>query len=140
MPDLPTYTSANGVTFSWGDVNGPDFRQAINAAYAEVTHWRRNVFLVPSGEAGKEFVLELARLFRTYAESSALESIALTAAMVLPTLLLQKPPGQSKAKDHVLCLGRRMQLWKNGNINELVIEGRVIQEHLESGGSAKRQD
>ena len=140
MPDLPTYTSANGVTFSWGDVNGPDFRQAINAAYAEVTHWRRNVFLVPSGEAGKEFVLELARLFRTYAESSALESIAWTAAMVLPTLLLQKPHGQSKAKDHVLCLGRRMQLWKNGNINELVIEGRVIQEHLESGGSAKRQD
>ena len=98
MPDLPTYTSANGVTFSWGDVNGPDFRQAINAAYAEVTHWRRNVFLVPSGEAGKEFVLELARLFRTYAESSALESIALTAAMVLPTLLLQKLMSNPKPK------------------------------------------
>ncbi len=49
------------------------------------------MFQVPFGKVGKKFVQELSRLFRAYAEGSALESIALRAVMVLSVLALQKP-------------------------------------------------
>ena len=61
--------------------------QRLDHAYSVVVHWRRNVFAVPSGKAGTGFVSELSRLFLAYAEGSALESIALKAAMTMCALL-----------------------------------------------------
>ena len=89
--------------FTWGpdEVSAEQF---INTASAEVVHWKRNIFSVPSGRVGKAFVNELAWLFRSYADGSALECIALTAAMASPTLLLQKPTPKSKAREHSVCL------------------------------------
>ena len=55
------------------------------------------------------------------------EPIALTATMVIPSLLLQKPHCSSKTRDHITCLERRLQLWKAGDINSLILEGRTIQ-------------
>ena len=69
-------------------------------------------------------------MFRAYAEGSALEPIALKAAMVMPALLLQKPHAMSKAREHVTCLQRRLEAWERGDINSLVIEGRVVQHRL----------
>ena len=83
------YQSSSQPAFTWGQLDGQDFTQAISAAYAEVVHWHRNLFLVPSGKAGKDFVTELARLFQSYAEGLALESVAMKATMVMPHLLLQ---------------------------------------------------
>ena len=93
-------------------------------------HWSRNVFPVPSGKAGKGFVNELAKLYRAYAEGTTLECIALKAASVLPILLLQRPHCDSKAKDHVACLSRRLDDWKSGDIKGLLHEGRTIQKRL----------
>lgn len=73
---------------------------------------------------------ELSRMFRAYAECSALESVAMQAAMVMPTLLLQKPHPHSKAKDHIHHLERRLQLWGSGKLKELLVEGRTIQNRL----------
>ena len=42
-------------------------------------------------------------------------------------LLLQKPHQRSKIKDHIACLERRLRVWKEENLNELIIEGRTIQ-------------
>ena len=137
---LPPFQKVSEQSFSWGDLSGSDFADCINAAYSEMTRWRRNIFQVPSGESGKEFVRELSRLFQAYAERSSLESIAITAAMVLPVLVLQKPHKSSKAKDHVRCLDRRLKAWKAGDIDGLVRECRVIQTHLETNGSTIRNE
>ena len=104
--------------------------KVINKAYDEVVHWKRNVFSIPSGEAGKKFISELARLFRAFADRSALERVAIKAAMVMPALLLQKPHLKSKAKDHVVCLSRRMAVWEEGKFEDLLAESRTIQNHL----------
>ena len=72
---------------------------------------------------GKKFVLELARLFRAAGKGSLLEGIALKAAFTLCSLVLQKPPRNSKNKDHISCLERRMNKWKDGDLNDLVLEG-----------------
>ena len=96
-----------------------------------VVHWRRNLFKVPSGKAGRTFVHELSRLFQAYAESSALEGVAMKSAMIMPALLLQKPHSRSKTKEHVKHLERRLQLWKDGNLNSLLDEGSAIQSQFD---------
>ena len=86
-----------------------------------------NLFTVPWGKAGTSFVTEIASLFRAYGESSALKSISLCAAKVALILLLQKPHARSKTKDHIKCLERRLAVWKAGDIEALLHEGRTIQ-------------
>ena len=53
--------------------------------------------------------------------------------MVLPSLLLQKPSATSKTKDHIDNLSKRLALWKEGKLDELISEGKVIQKRLTSG-------
>ena len=91
MGDLPHFCSAAEPNFVWGEVDGMAFGRALNRVYDETVHWSRNLFKIPSGKAGKTFVRELSRLFRAFADRSALESVAMKAAMVMPALLLQKP-------------------------------------------------
>ena len=99
----------------------------MNIAYDEVVHWKRNLFVVPFGKAGKEFVQELTRLFHCCGEKSALECIALKATMLFYTLLLQKPHVSASSKDIVNCLQHWLPLWKQGNIDDLLLEGRTVQ-------------
>ena len=55
------------------------------------------------GRAGKCFVSELVRLYKAFASNSAMECIALKAAVVLPVLMQQKPSTKLKAKEHSAC-------------------------------------
>ena len=50
------------------------------------------------GNVGKSFVAELSRLCNAFPSGSALESIALMAAIVLPILVLQSPHRRSRVK------------------------------------------
>ena len=52
----------------------------------------------------------------------------LKAIHVMPALLLQKPSKASKAKDQLKALERRLRLWEEENIIELVNEGKTIQD------------
>jgi hypothetical protein len=40
----------------WGSHTREDLNQIINYAYDEIVFWRKNVFMLPSGAAGKVFV------------------------------------------------------------------------------------
>ena len=60
--------------------------------------------------------------------------------MILPALLLQKPSKTSKAKDHGNKLEIRFQLWKDGNILDLLREGRTIEERLRNPKSENKRD
>ena len=129
-PALPAFIPMASPIFTWGDLDAETFTQRLNLAYSTVIHWRRNIFAIPTGNAGTAFVRELSRLFRAYATGSALESVALRAAMTICVLLLQKPSRLSKSKDHVACLERRMGPWRAGDLHELLQEGLTIQRRL----------
>ena len=116
--------------FTFGDLDGESFVQSVRSAYSEARHWQKNLFELPLGKDSALFIKEMAHLFGEYANASSMECIALTAAMLMPMIILQKPFKKSKPKDHQNCLKRRMQLWLKGNINELMIEGRTIQMKL----------
>lgn len=84
--------------------------------------------------------MEMSRLFEAFATGSSLESIALKASIVLPSLLLQKPHRASKTKEHISCLKRRFQLWLEGDISALVKEGRTIQHRIPKGFSKRSNE
>ena len=75
--------------------------------------------MMPRGTTGK-----------TYIKDSTLKSIALKTRHVMPALLLQKPSKNSKAKDHLASLERRLKLWEVENISNLLHEGETIQERI----------
>ena len=58
--------------------------------YNAVVHWRKSLFLLPSGYTGKRFIEEMTRLVNSWTFRSEQETITVTALMVLPTLQHQK--------------------------------------------------
>ena len=112
----------------------------LSRIYDEIVQWKRNLFKVPSGNAGKAFVRELTRMFNAYAEGSALECVAMKAAMTMPALLLQKPSSRSKAREHALHLECRLKLWMDGKLDDLVHEGHTIQRQLTRSQQSQRKD
>ena len=87
---------------------------------------------MPTGKPGKCFIEETTRLLNSWTIESALKTIAFKAMMVMPSLLLQKPHKNSKSKEHFAALERRMELWKRGDLSELLKEGETIQKGLKS--------
>ena len=77
---------------------------------------------------GNSLVQKLAGLLQGFADGSSLECVSMKAVIILQALVLQKPSRTSKARDYISHLKRRMELWKAGNINNILLEGRCIQE------------
>ena len=127
---LPSFVPASDSRFTWGECDSSTFIPLLDSVYQEVIHWKRNSFSIPRGNSGKAFVNELARLFSAFANGSALERVAFKATIVLPLLVLQKPLWISKPKDHATLLERRLQLWEQGNLRELLNAGRVLQKRI----------
>ena len=92
--------------------------------------WRRNLFQVPTGKAGRLFIEELTKTIVNFTSSTALEEVALTMTMIMPALLLQKPSRKSKTKEHVAYLDKRLKWWQDGQLDLLVREGAAIQKKL----------
>ena len=80
----------------------------------------------------------MTRLINSWTFRSEQDTVAMKALMVLPTLLLQKTSFTSKSKDNVETLKRRLNQWKDGQIEKLLVEGKIIQERLFQDG-AKNQ-
>ena len=55
----------------------------------------------------------------------------------MPSLLLQKPSKDSKVKDHNRALERRLKLWTDGQLAELLKEGETIQSSLKQVNAPK---
>ena len=121
-----------------GELSPEDTGQVIAAAYEEIVHCRPNLFASPSGAHGRSVVDLSARYLNTFGTNAAGEGIALKALMVCHSLLLQQPVNCLTRKVHVECLNRRMQLWNEGNIDELVREARTIQRQLTKERGGKR--
>ena len=58
----------------------------LNKIYSDIVCWKKNLFLLPSGKAIKDFVVEVSRL--------------LQALVVMQVLVLQTLHVRSKGKEH----------------------------------------
>ena len=68
VPHLPAFQPISEPGFVWGTTDSASFAHSLDAAYHEITHWVRNSFKVPRSSAGKAFVNELTKLFRSVGE------------------------------------------------------------------------
>ena len=91
--------------------------------------------MVPTGARGKKFINETTKMIHFWTDNSLLKLIAFKALHIMPTLLLQKPRKTAKSRDHLVALLRRLELWDDGKINELLYEGTTIQERLSNGNN-----
>ncbi|CAB4042089.1 Hypothetical predicted protein [Paramuricea clavata] len=73
----------------WGSISQRSFCDDINKIYDEIVHFRRNIFNIPSGREGKNFNGELTFSLKQFNSNSDLNSIALKAFMLLPSLIFK---------------------------------------------------
>ena len=123
----PNVRSAN---LSWGESSLSEFEENIKSCYKEIVKWRKNLFLLPSGRAGKDFILEMKRLIDLFVNKTPYAHFALNALMVIIPLLLQKPSKSSKSSDHSKYLSKRLAWWKEGKVLDILRECKVIQERM----------
>ena len=89
--DTSVPLQSEGPMFAWGEATSGVFIQNMNTIYEKVVFWKKNLFKLPSGAAGKSFIKECTRLIKAWTSKSALRAIALKCIMIMPHLLLQKP-------------------------------------------------
>ena len=105
--------------FYWNEKPVTTFINELNNANKKILYWRKNLFLLPKGAAGKSFINEMTRMINAWVHDTPIKNIALKALHIMPALLLQKPSKDSKSKDHLKSLEKRFEIWKEENLNEL---------------------
>ena len=100
----------------------------------------KNVFLVPYGKVGRDFIDQVTLHINDRNSGSDNQHISLKAAFVLLAVGLQKPSPKSKAKDQQDVLFKRLILWRQGEINKLLREGRIIQGRIRKLKASKPPD
>ena len=124
----------------WKDLNYSQLKEKLKIVYEDMVFYKRNLFLIPTGKAGKDFIKELTFWLKQLNNNTKLNGVAVLAFMVLPSLLLQKPSAKSKAKDHSAALARRLSTWQRGEIDELWKEVKLIQQRFKKSKVKKSQD
>ena len=115
----------------WGNHTIEDLTQIINAMYDEVIFWKKNFFKLPNGASGKNFIREMIKLIDYWTELHIdMSEVALKMLMVMAAILLQKPSRKSTSKLHKEYLAKRLILWSEGDFEELIREGRQIQQKM----------
>ena len=89
----------------------------ITDAYNEIVTWRKNVFLVPYGRTGRDFINQVTSHINDWINGANCQHIALKAAFVLLAVGLQKPSPKCKAKEHQKLSSKRLVQWKDVEIN-----------------------
>lgn len=142
LPNLPECESASQAPFTWGNVGREEVITKISQIYDEIIHWKKHLFYLPSGfKASKDFIKEVTRLLKGFADRNSLEYISLKACFVCQILLLQKPFPKAKTKDLKKCMERRLAEWHSGNFDLLLREGRLIQkQNLKSKKKSSNDD
>ena len=122
-----------------GSHTGEELYCEINDAYETIVHWQKILFMIPSGNTGKEFITELSSWLDKFNNDTPFQSIALKVYMTVSSLLLQKPSRKSKAKQHSAKLSQRLTLWKEGKIDILLCEGKAIQRQFQQKPRSKEE-
>ena len=129
--DLPNFVAVPGVPNKpYNCVSGLDFAENISKIYDSIITWKKNLFQVPSGQCGKDYIKLMSKWLQFYNEGTTFEGIALKVVMTLPNLMLQKPSATSKAKDHTKSLQQRLQMWNEGRFLDLWKDGQILQKKL----------
>lgn len=74
--------------FYWNNIPEIIFEKDPDEAYGQIVYWWKNLFMLPSGAAGKRFINELNRILNLWTDKSSFKNVALEKIHVLSGLLL----------------------------------------------------
>ena len=89
------------VRYKWGRYDSYQFEENLSLVYEKIVHWKKNLFLLPSRRAEKQFIEETTKLMNEWLHDSTLKDITFKAAMIIPSLLLQKPFQKKKKRENI---------------------------------------
>ena len=113
-------------------------KRKISQAYEKVVYWKRNIFVLPKGKQRKVFIQEMTNWVNKWCNKMQYGDIAFNAMFIMSSLLLQRTTIKSIDKENKETLERRLMLWNDGNILELLKEGQVLHNRLENHMKDKR--
>ena len=115
----------------WGVLKGEEaIRSYISDTYEEIIKWKKNLFLLPRGKAGTDFIKELTRLLYLFIDNTKWSRLGLSLIHIFMPLMLQKPSSNSKARENAKYLESRLKLWSDGKLPLLMEECSEIQKRL----------
>ena len=129
---IPPLNNDEVTHYIWGRYRDIEFEENVTFIYEQIVYWKKNLFLFPTGKAGKLFIDKLTKLFNAWIDGSPLKKIAMKAVMTMPSLLLQNPSKESKSKGHLKALERRMELTSGESEDSRKFE---ISERIKNSGS-----
>ena len=135
-----TCLSIRSNKIKWGKMEGEEtIKGTISSIYDEIIKWRKNLFMVPRGKAGTDFIKEVSRLIRLFTTPTKWTRIAMAKVHVFIPLMLQKPSSNSKAKEHSKYLEKRLKQWSTGDLKSIMAENREIQKKLKRSQEKKTE-
>jgi hypothetical protein len=70
----------------------------VDDIYCKIVGWQKNLFMVPRGKAGKDFILELTRLINLFNFKTDWMDLSLSLVHIFLPITLQKPHNRSKPR------------------------------------------
>ena len=118
----------------------PDVDSQAIEAYEEIVKWRKNIFMIPTGKIGKQFVQRMKDHIDSWCNEDKSGQMALKYVMIMPQILLQNPVRNPSACQIKETLERRLAMWDRGEISELVRECKLLQSRLQSSTGTKQDE
>ena len=140
IADNPTRTSLNvlaqdGSMLAQASTVQDGFCSDIISVYENVICWSRNLFNIPLGSAGGDFIDEITRLIQEFNTGTSGRPVAGKAVCVACHLILQHLHNSSLMPKDSEHLRRPLCQWKSGHIMQLFAEGQSIQNRIPDGSN-----
>ena len=110
--------------------NEMKYQEEIENAVNDLVHWKRNLFDLPKEAPGKAFIYELTKQIKEWCSKSPNRDICLKVLMVMSSLMLQRTSNKCKMSEIKSHVERRLNHWKNKDVEGLLNETRTIQKRL----------
>ena len=115
----------------WGEhVGEENIRNVVTTTYETLVGWKKNIFRLPRGKCGSDFIKELTRLINLFVDKTPWERLALSLVHIYVPIMLQLPSPKSKPREQAKYLTSRLERWKSGDIKSLMDETAEIQRRL----------
>ena len=132
-PPLPqdNVVGREGGYTTWKGLNEELTKEWVNGTYLETVGWpATNLFEPPKCAATGKIAKEMAALLNNFTQDTPYAPFALKALFLLPRLFFQKTHQKAKMSENVKAVKRRVDLWLDNKLDELLAEARAIQKRL----------
>lgn len=130
-----------GRTTTWKGLTEEATIKWVDETYLEIVGWpASNLCEPPRCAATVKIVKEMATLLNNFTQDTPYAPFALKVLFLLPKLIFQKTHLKAKISENVKAVTRRVELWSNNKLEELLEEARTIQRRIPRPQKRDRQE